>query len=164
MTSCKSVVQYHNLNTGIDRTDTKTLTLLQGSFMLPHFPPTPTTFLWMCLVAQSCPTPCALVGCMPPGSSVHGILQARVLEWVAILVTRRSSQPRDWTRFSCITGGFLTIWATRVSTFFFNWSEVKSLTRVWLSATPWTVACTRLLRPWDFLDKSAGVGCHFLPS
>ena len=40
--------------------------------------------------------------------------------------------------------------------------KVKSLSRVRLFATPWTVACTRLLRPWDFLGKSTGVGCHFL--
>ena len=40
--------------------------------------------------------------------------------------------------------------------------KVKSLSRVQLFATPWTVACTRLLHPWDFLDKSTGVGCHFL--
>ena len=41
-------------------------------------------------------------------------------------------------------------------------SEVKSLSRVRLFATPWTVACTSLLRPWDFLGKSTRVGCHFL--
>ena len=41
-------------------------------------------------------------------------------------------------------------------------SLVKSLSHVRLFATPWTVACTRLLRPWDFLGKSTGVGCHFL--
>ena len=40
-------------------------------------------------------------------------------------------------------------------------SEVKSLSHVQLFATPWTVACTRLLRPWDFLGRSTGVGCHF---
>ena len=39
--------------------------------------------------------------------------------------------------------------------------KVKSLSRVGLFATSWAVACTRLLRPWDFLDKSTGVGCHF---
>ena len=39
---------------------------------------------------------------------------------------------------------------------------MRSLSRVRLFATPWTVACTRLLHPWDFLDKSTGVGCHFL--
>ena len=40
--------------------------------------------------------------------------------------------------------------------------KVKSLSRVLLFATPWTVACTRLLHPWDFLGKTTGVGCHFL--
>ena len=39
---------------------------------------------------------------------------------------------------------------------------MKSLSRVRLFATPWTVACTKLLCPWDFLGKSTGVGCHFL--
>ena len=43
-----------------------------------------------------------------------------------------------------------------------KWSEVKSLGRAWLFATPWTVACIKLLRPWDFLGKSTRVGCCFL--
>ena len=49
------------------------------------------------------------VDCSPPGSSVHGILQARILEWVAMPSSRRSSQPRDRTQVSCISciaGGF----------------------------------------------------------
>ena len=45
----------------------------------------------------------------PPGSSVHGILQARTLEWVAIPFSRGSSRPRDGTRVSCIAGGFFTV-------------------------------------------------------
>ena len=45
--------------------------------------------------------------------SVHGILQARILEWVAISSSRGSSLPRDWTQGSCIAGRFFTIWATR---------------------------------------------------
>ena len=52
--------------------------------------------------------------CSLPGSSVHGIFQARVLEWVAISFSRRSSQPRDWTRVSCIVGRRFTVWATEV--------------------------------------------------
>ena len=44
----------------------------------------------------------------PPGSSVHGILQARILEWVAISFSRGSSRPRDRTHIACITGGFFT--------------------------------------------------------
>ena len=60
-----------------------------------------------------CPTLCDPVDCRPPGSSVHGFLQARILEWVDIPFSRGSSQPRDWTQVSCIAGGFLTIRATR---------------------------------------------------
>ena len=48
-----------------------------------------------------------------PGSSVLGILQARILEWGAILFSRGSSKPRDQTHISCIAGRFFTIWATR---------------------------------------------------
>ena len=51
--------------------------------------------------------------CSLPGSSVHGIFQSRVLEWVAIPFSRRSSQPRDWTRVSRTVGRRFTIWATR---------------------------------------------------
>ena len=53
--------------------------------------------------------------CSPPGSSVHGILQARILEWVAISFSRGSSQPRDWTWVSCIAGRCFILWATRES-------------------------------------------------
>ena len=55
-------------------------------------------------VAQSCPTLCDLVDCSPPGSSTHGILQARILEWLAISFSRGSSQPRDQTHVSCLAG------------------------------------------------------------
>ena len=50
----------------------------------------------MCLVTQSCPTLCYALDYSPPGSSVHGILQTRILGWVAIPFSRESSQPRDW--------------------------------------------------------------------
>ena len=53
------------------------------------------------------------VDCSRPGSSVHGILQARILEWIAIPFSRRSSWPRNQTWVSCISGRFFTIWATR---------------------------------------------------
>ena len=49
----------------------------------------------------------------PPGSSVHGILQARILEWVAISFSRGSSQPRDGTWVSSIAGRCFILWATR---------------------------------------------------
>ena len=51
--------------------------------------------------------------CSSPGSSVHGILQARILEWLAISFSRVSSQPRDWTWVFYITGRFFTVCATR---------------------------------------------------
>ena len=50
--------------------------------------------------------------CSPPGSSAHGILQARMLEWVAMPFSRESSRPRYQTFVSCIAGRFCTIWAT----------------------------------------------------
>ena len=61
------------------------------------------------LVAQSCPTLCNPTDCSPPGSSVHGILQARILEWIAICFFRGSSQPRDRTWVSCIISSFCTV-------------------------------------------------------
>ena len=59
-------------------------------------------------------TPCqASLYCSLPGSSAHGIFQARVLEWIAISFFRGSSQPRDQTWVSCTPGICFTIWATR---------------------------------------------------
>ena len=65
------------------------------------------------LVALSCPTHCDPMDCSPPGSSVHGILQARILDWVAMPSSRASSQPRDQTKVSHIASRFFTICATR---------------------------------------------------
>ena len=66
-----------------------------------------------CDVAQSCPTLCDPMDCSLPGSSIHGIFQARVLEWVAISFSRGSSQPSDLTRVSHTPGRHFTVWATR---------------------------------------------------
>ena len=65
------------------------------------------------LVAQSCLTLCDPMDYSLPGSSVNGILQARIPEWVAILISRGSSWPRDQTQVSHIAGRFFTVWATR---------------------------------------------------
>ena len=62
-----------------------------------------------CLVIQSCPSLCDPMDCSPPGSSAHGISQARTLEWVAISFSRGSSPPRDQTQVSCTANGFSTI-------------------------------------------------------
>ena len=64
-------------------------------------------------VAQLCPTLCDPMDCNLPGSSVHGVFQARILEWVAISFSRGSSPPRDWNRVSRIVGRRLIVWATR---------------------------------------------------
>ena len=68
-----------------------------------------------CVHAQSCLTLCNPMNCSLPGSSVHGFLQANILEWVAVAFSRGSSQPKNQTHFSCISciaGGFFTKWAT----------------------------------------------------
>ena len=71
-------------------------------------------YLWFCvLLAQSCPTLCNQMNCSPPRSSVHGILQTRILEWVAIFFSRGSSQPRNWTQVSWFAGRVFTHWTTR---------------------------------------------------
>ena len=67
----------------------------------------------LCLVTQLCPTLLDPIVCSLPGSSVQGIAQARILEWVAISSSRGSSQPKDRTQVSCTAGGPFTIWATR---------------------------------------------------
>ena len=63
----------------------------------------------MCLVAQSCPTLFDPLDCSPPGSSVHGMLQARILEWVVMPSSKGSSQTRDKNQVSGIAGRFFTI-------------------------------------------------------
>ena len=102
----------------------------------------------------------------PPGSSVHGILQTRILEWVAILFSRGSSQPRDRILVSYIAGGLRTIWVTReallnlLKNFFRNvsdthftqphkccsskesvcqcWRHKKHKFGLWVSMIPWS--------------------------
>ena len=56
---------------------------------------------------------CNPMDCSLPGSSVHGVFQARVLEWVVISISRGSSKPRNWTRVSCTADRVFTTWATR---------------------------------------------------
>ena len=86
-------------------------------------------------VAQSYPALCDPVDWSLLGSSFQGILQARILEWVAISFSRGAPQPRDRTQVSRIAGRRFNLWATREAL------KVKSLSRVWLFVTPWTIAC-----------------------
>ena len=88
--------------------------------------------------AWSCLTLCNSMGCSPPGSSKHGIFQARILEWVVISYSRGSSQPRDWTHIPyvfCIADGSLPTEYIKV-----QFSSVQSLSCVQLFVTPWTAA------------------------
>ena len=100
-----------------------------------------------CVVVQSLSRVwlfCDPMDCSPPGSIVCGILQARVLEWVAIPFSRGSSWPSDWTLVFCIADRFFTFWVNRFTLCtvltLCTFSSVQSLSRVWLLAIPWTAA------------------------
>ena len=66
-------------------------------------------------VTQSCLTLCDPMACSPPGSSIHGIFQARILEWIAIFFARGFFRPRDQTQVFHIAGRLFTHWARRES-------------------------------------------------
>ena len=77
-------------------------------------------------VAQSCLILCDPLNGSPPGSSVHGISQTRILEWVAISSSRGSSQPRDRSWASHIAGKFFTVWATREGQYYIKMTPFSS--------------------------------------
>ena len=83
--------------------------------LLKALPPLLMKWKWKVhvLVAQLCPTVCDPMVCGPPGYSVHGILQARILEWVAMPFSRGSSWSRDRAWVPCIASRFFTIWAVK---------------------------------------------------
>ena len=120
---------------------------------------------WKYLVAQS-----GLTLCNPrdsPGSSVHGILQARILEWVAMSFSRGSSQPRDQTWVSHMVGQFFTIWATGEAHFAFipvscsGKTVALSLPTFW--APIFTVSLMMLVGEWsiDFLNLAGSAHSVF---
>ena len=76
---------------------------------------------------QFCPTLCYPMDCSLSGSSVHGIFQARLLEWIAISFSRGSSQPRNWTQVSHTAGRFFTVWATRQAHLIICWWTLRLL-------------------------------------
>ena len=93
------------------------------SIKIPVIPP-PATSNWVCYNKMADQVKVKLLSrvwffatprtdCSLPGSSIHGIFQARILEWVAISFSRGSSQPRDWTQISHIVGRRFTVWAAR---------------------------------------------------
>ena len=101
----------------------------------------------------SCVWLCNSTGCSPSGSFVHGILQARIPEWVAIPFSRRSSWPRDWTLVSHIVGRFFTIWAARKAQ---TEGVLSCFNHIWLFVTPRTVACQVRKLKWAAMSSSRG--------
>ena len=101
------------------------------------------------LVTQASLTLCDPMECSHPSSSVHGILQARILEWVAIPFSRGSSQLRDWTQVSCIAGRFFTVGATREGAAVGNWGSFTLGTSSGKQSTP----------PERFHLKNKEAGC-----
>ena len=94
------------------------------------------------LVAQLGPTLCNPMDCSLPGSSVQGVLQARIVEWVAIPFSRGSSRPRDQALVSPIAGRFSTIWATTEApearkVLFLLWLLLLLLYIKWLQGKQW---------------------------
>ena len=107
-------------------------TYLVYGFLLKMSPLDPAHHPMLSLFPQSCLTLCNPMDYSPSGSSIHGVLQARILEWVAITFSRGSSQPKDQTPVSCIASRFFTIWATRetpISSKFHEYS-INFLTQV----------------------------------
>ena len=78
-------------------------------------------------VTQSCLTLCDSMDCSPPGSSVRGILQVRILQWVSISTSKGSSPPRDQTQVSCIVGRFVTVCTTRKALCHRVWPKKKKI-------------------------------------
>ena len=111
-------------------------------------------------VTQSCPTLCHPMDCSLPGSSVHGIFQARILKWASISFSRGSSPLRDQTWVSCIAGRCFAVWATREA-----WKKAYILKFLGRSAsikvrrkkTGWqrsSLSCRQILILWSS-DSSA---------
>ena len=93
------------------------------------------------LVGQSYLTLCDPKDCSLPASSVHGILHARILEWVAMLSSKGSSQPRDQTPVSHIAGGFFTSWATKEAQEILEWVTYPFSRGTSQSRNPTRVSC-----------------------
>ena len=111
-------------------------------------------------VTQSYPTLCDLMDCSQPGFSVYGILQARILEWVAISFSRGSFRPRDWAQVSRIVGRCVYHLNHQGSRREDNKRICNSL--VSDSLWPHGLQPARLLCPWNSPGKNTAVGCHFL--
>jgi len=123
-------------------------------------------------VTQSCPTLCDPMDCRPSGSSVHWIIPARILKWVAISSSKGSSPPRDWTRVTYIGRWILYHWATwetskcqrQVEIPIQQWAPVGSV-GVWIaflpmSFIPWQLVPEQLGRYWVTWPPWANHSCQ----
>ena len=91
----------------------------------------------LCLFAQLCPTLCDPRNCSPPGPLSMGILQARILEWVAMPSSMGSSQPRDRT-----AGGFFTIWTTREALSLYKYKQIQIYSLLFPFLNKSGISCT----------------------
>ena len=131
---------------------------------------------WSCSVMCDSFNP---MDCSLPGSSVHGIFQARVLKWVAVSFSRGSSRPRDWTWVSYITGRCFTLWATgkpKKEWAIPNCMVMPAMTRLvdcclqerhylnetWSCFCSITNSCLTLCDPMDYSTPVSSV-LHYLP-
>ena len=115
-----------------------------------------------CSIAQLCLTLCKSMDCSPPGSSVHGIVQVRILEWIAISFFRGFSWPRDQTHVSCLAGGFLPqSQLSCIKQHLFNISELwESETQEWLDTQdPSKESKQFICHKWDLLWGYTGERC-----
>ena len=127
------------------------------------------TWVRACLVTQPCLTLRNPMDCSPPGSSVHGILQARILEWVAMLCSRGSSQPRDRTHLSYVSG--IGRWEAHVVNMHnLTWMSLKVHLQVTFQAlqvtltlwAQWGITATPFLNEgnWDAVGLLLVVHCE----
>ena len=116
-------------------------------------------WVWVHVQSLSCLTLCDPVDCIPPGSSFQRISQATILEWVAISSSRGSSQPRDQTQVSCLSGRFFTTEAPgKLPSLGKNWVlEILAVTFFFFSSLWWihvVYGCGHFCR-WDYLVRTS---------
>ena len=127
------------------------------------------------LCLQACLTLCDSMDCSPPSSYVHGVFQARILEWIAISSSRKSSQPKDQTGISCascLAVRFFYHWATREAfhpwiqlkmSWKWDWNTVKIQQLLCLNFSSWMTAgsvsavATRWISFWGGTDQQSEI-------